>query len=467
MTIQLRRIIFYLFVIIFLVVAPSILLVISGYSLDWRAQTVVRSGMILLQISPEDATIHINGTRDESSSRSRGVIRISSLETGAYTITLEKEGYLSWSQNLTVVAGGVTAPPPISLIRSTQSFVILPFNSHILSTSANGYWSLVSIESTGKQKSLALLDQTRGAFRSLPATPTGLNISTGTIESHWSPDSSSILIMTKGGKTRVGNVYQLDTQQYTPTMKLPEIVRWSADSLSLFLIESFGVQQISIDTGVPKIVATTSGIVDIYSLPNNLLALQQVNKRLQLIRLTTGGSVNASLTNAIGLLPPETRFLHSTFPLPLLKTSTLTLVVEMTSQKFSLLAELPASDTVATTRDDVITSDHGVLYRLESTNPSVVLSTPLLTNKKITAVFSLPHSPWVAVRAGNQLFLHSTPREILPATVMGSWVPEDRMIILEDGLIISALSADPQGKRLYISGKRDADQGVFVRLLTE
>ena len=59
---QLRRIIFYLFVAIYLIAAPLTVLYALGYILSPTRQTLVQTGLISLSSVPSQASVWVNGS---------------------------------------------------------------------------------------------------------------------------------------------------------------------------------------------------------------------------------------------------------------------------------------------------------------------------------------------------------------------------------------------------------------------
>ncbi|MBU1102184.1 PEGA domain-containing protein [Patescibacteria group bacterium] len=92
-----RRIIFYLFVVIFIILTPPTILYSVGYSYDFQKQAFVQMGGIYLKSSPSDAQILINGKDSSVTPR-----LISRLSPKIYNVSVVKDGFYPWQKNLEV-----------------------------------------------------------------------------------------------------------------------------------------------------------------------------------------------------------------------------------------------------------------------------------------------------------------------------------------------------------------------------
>lgn len=464
MTKRQRQIIFYLFSIIFIIITPLVLLKVSGYSFDQQRQLFVRSGILLVEVEPSDSTVRINGVRDIASPRSRGVVRIP-LQPGAFTIALEKEGYVPWTQEVVVTPGGVTAPPPVKLIRTTQSFVILPFLTNTVYPSLDRRWLLTNIVSAN-QRQYILLDQTRGALQSLTNSPKELRANGGGVtEVQWSPDSTKILFIMTTGKARRGTVYLRSRNEFTPLITLPPIVRWASSSNALYVVEGDTIRSVPIDNAQVGVKYIADNVADILSFRSELLVLQKNNGSLILSSISQ--PTTSPISQSVGNLPLESRFLISAFPYPLIKTPTLVLILGHAQNSWKTITEVPSSEYQSVNQEELITVDHGKLYAIRENKPDQVLSAPIIEKEPLQMVLDLPETPWVALVTSAGLSLHSKPIDPVTVSPLHQWQPTIQRISLDQQMNISSISSDPLGRRLYLKGSRGNEQGIFVRILTE
>jgi len=465
MTLRQRKIIFYCFGVIFVIVMPLVMLNISGYSFDRERQLFVRSGILLVEVEPSDSTVSINGVRDVASPRSRGVVRIP-LPPGAFTVALEKEGYVPRTQQVVVTPGGVTAPPPVKLIRTTQSFLILPFSTSSAYPSFDRRWLLTSIVSAN-QREYILLDQTRGALQSLADAPKELRTNgRGTLEVQWSPDNAKILFIMTIGKTRRGSVYLRSRNEFTPVTTLPAIVRWASSSNALYVIEGNTIRSVPIDNTQVGVTYTATNVVDLLSFQSELLVLQKNNAGLVLNTINQPTTIiPASLS--VGNLPVGSRFLNGAFPSPLIVTPTLVLILGHSDNGWKTITEVPSSEYQSVNQEELVTVDHGKLYTVRENKPDQVLSTAIIEKEPLQMAIDLPETPWVALVTTQGVSLHSKPIDTDTASPLHQWLSTTQNIPLEKQMKINTISSDPQGRRLYLQGSRGNEQGIFVRIMTE
>ncbi len=117
MTRRARRIIFYLFLIAFIILVPTIIFYALGYGFDFEKKTIVATGGIYLKSYPSKAEIFIN---DKSRGKTNKYLR--RLIPKNYEVEIIKEDYYPWQKNLTVKAGIVT---------KVDNILLIPFNPKI------------------------------------------------------------------------------------------------------------------------------------------------------------------------------------------------------------------------------------------------------------------------------------------------------------------------------------------------
>ena len=97
----------YLFIllcfVLFIVLAPLIILYVSGTKLSLSDQEYTATGILVAKTDPNDADVYIN---DEKKDTTPATVRF--LDQGEYVVTLKKEGYFDWTKRLPVETGKVT-----------------------------------------------------------------------------------------------------------------------------------------------------------------------------------------------------------------------------------------------------------------------------------------------------------------------------------------------------------------------
>ena len=118
-----RRIVFYLFLVIFVVLCPLLLLYASGYIIDPLTREVERTGLIYLSTVPSDARIYLEQSRFVN----RTPATLDKLRPGKYRVMLDLPGYRTWSESVSVAPGKATVFDKVLLIpRDFQAKVMVP-----------------------------------------------------------------------------------------------------------------------------------------------------------------------------------------------------------------------------------------------------------------------------------------------------------------------------------------------------
>lgn len=133
MTRKTRRIIFILFLIAFLILAPVIILYARGYSFDWDKKTIVATGGIYLKSLPSKAEIYIN---DKPKGKTNKLV--GRLIPRIYEIKIIKQDYHPWQKELGVEA---------RLVTKASDILLVPFNPKI------------SLKATEKEEYLSFFEE--------------------------------------------------------------------------------------------------------------------------------------------------------------------------------------------------------------------------------------------------------------------------------------------------------------------
>ncbi|MCX6730099.1 MAG: PEGA domain-containing protein [Candidatus Portnoybacteria bacterium] len=132
MTRKTRRIIFYLFVMIFIVVVPMIIFYALGYNFDFEKKTIVATGGIYLKSDPSRAEIYINDKLKTTTNK-----LIKRLSPKIYNVKITKENFHPWEKNLIVQP---------NLVTKANNIILLPVNPKIslVATESQEYISFVA-----------------------------------------------------------------------------------------------------------------------------------------------------------------------------------------------------------------------------------------------------------------------------------------------------------------------------------
>ena len=98
LTRRIRLGIMILLILSFFIISPLILLYTAGYRFDIKTWSVHETGVIAIDVEPNDAQVFLNGTPLSTSMP----IRLSNRAPGSYTLKIEKGGYLLWENTIQV-----------------------------------------------------------------------------------------------------------------------------------------------------------------------------------------------------------------------------------------------------------------------------------------------------------------------------------------------------------------------------
>jgi hypothetical protein len=131
----LRKIFFYIFTLIYLIICPVIILRMLGFVMDPHTGRWVKTGIIYVSTNPPGAKVSINGVAALEPTPT--IIR--DLTPGTYTIRLQLAGYKPWENNIPVVDKKAT---------SLENILLLPENWKITSLASMPLAALISIPDT-------------------------------------------------------------------------------------------------------------------------------------------------------------------------------------------------------------------------------------------------------------------------------------------------------------------------------
>lgn len=144
MTLRVRRILSFIFIVLFLSITPAAMLYAAGYRLNKNSFSVQKTGMFIIDSKPKGAKIFIDGKPRETLASSilnknnfiATPAKIKNLLPGEYDLKLELDGYWSWQKKLTVNPGASTFAENIYLFKNDLPIQIKPADSGSIGLSA-------------------------------------------------------------------------------------------------------------------------------------------------------------------------------------------------------------------------------------------------------------------------------------------------------------------------------------------
>lgn len=102
-------------ILVFVVATPILVLYARGFQIDWVHHKIVKTGTFVIKTMPSKAMILLNGK--PQSSLTPSTIRF--VLPGDYDVTVQKDGYQSWTKRLTVL------PQFVTWINEDRDFITL------------------------------------------------------------------------------------------------------------------------------------------------------------------------------------------------------------------------------------------------------------------------------------------------------------------------------------------------------
>ncbi len=265
-----RRIVYSIFVGIFLVAAPLIVFYTMGYRYNLDKGRVQKTGVMKITTVPRGADIYLNGVKYETS---QTPAKVEYLLPGDYEIKLTKDGYYDWRKKLAVAENGTTFAEKIMLFKkssaeaitesSTVSWLVSPDKNMIAVADNLGNVSLIDINS-------GLMGEISGGNIDVVARISGMP---GLRLTAFSPTGRYIIGQDSTGTAP--NSYLIDTLLKT-AKKLPSSAspaKWAADKDLLYALDKSGLSQIDLSTMAAKVIAKKISGNDFYVFGNSLYIL--------------------------------------------------------------------------------------------------------------------------------------------------------------------------------------------------
>lgn len=117
-----RRTIFIVFLGLFILISPAIIMYTSGYRYDWRRGLLRETGSINIDIEPSDAEVFLNDIKIKS----KIPIRLSDLVPAKYVIRISAPGYHDWRKEIDVKSKQTVYIKEITMLKTGSPEMILP-----------------------------------------------------------------------------------------------------------------------------------------------------------------------------------------------------------------------------------------------------------------------------------------------------------------------------------------------------
>lgn len=187
MNIRSRRITYLIFIIIFLIITPVVILYAAGYRYNFQKHKLQKTGILILKSKPEGANIFLNGELQKSTTPAR----FTNLIPEDYSIKVEKENFYFWQKTLPVRSRLTTFAENITLFKKNLPIELSPGDVPLFSLSPDKE-KIAYLSTDGTEKQVWLLHNKTGEKTMLYGTTTKEEAIVKKIE--WSRSGQKILI---------------------------------------------------------------------------------------------------------------------------------------------------------------------------------------------------------------------------------------------------------------------------------
>ena len=132
MTLRYRRIIYLVFIAVFLIIAPIITLYSTGYRYNFKKNKIEKTGILNIDSQPRGALIYLNGQY-----QNKTPARFTNLLPDRYQVKVEKDGYYPWQKDLEVKSNLTTFAKDIVLFKQNLPVNIVAGEINIFEISPN------------------------------------------------------------------------------------------------------------------------------------------------------------------------------------------------------------------------------------------------------------------------------------------------------------------------------------------
>lgn len=169
MTRKTRLVLFFLFVFLYLVVAPVLIFYSLGYRIDLENKKIVSTGGLYLKIWPQETSVLIDNKIEGKTGLFSNEILVQGLYPRKHNILVKKDGYYPWEKTLETLEKEVTKVDNITLIKekilfeklrdNVESFYFSPNRDLILLfDSSENTFLIISSQTKETKSSFSLSD---------------------------------------------------------------------------------------------------------------------------------------------------------------------------------------------------------------------------------------------------------------------------------------------------------------------
>ncbi|MFA5047806.1 MAG: PEGA domain-containing protein [Patescibacteria group bacterium] len=246
MTLLYRRLVYSIFIIIFLIVTPLVILYAEGYRYNFQKGRVQKTGILIISSLPKKAEVYLN---EKKIDKQKTNAKIEYILPGDYEIKLVKEGYHNWQKKLPICENLTTFAEKIILWKNSQPQKISTLSSTNWQESPSGKKTALLNDNF----QLEIFDQDNEKL----STTTDLKTLAPLKISSWSPSEHRLLLTSTGpGDAVTYIIVNLDNKKIQKIINQKyQKIKWSPGNDNvLYAQNNTGLWQIDLDKKTAKIL---------------------------------------------------------------------------------------------------------------------------------------------------------------------------------------------------------------------
>ncbi|MFA5076363.1 MAG: PEGA domain-containing protein [Patescibacteria group bacterium] len=116
LSLRTRRVVYIIFILLFLATAPILVLYTAGYRYNFKKGEVQKTGSISIKAFPYDSEIYFENV-NQTGYRPDNTVRIVNLKPGEHEIKINKDGYYPWQKKVEIYSGTNTFVDKVILFK--------------------------------------------------------------------------------------------------------------------------------------------------------------------------------------------------------------------------------------------------------------------------------------------------------------------------------------------------------------
>jgi hypothetical protein len=121
---KVKNILILIFVVIFLIATPLIIIYSQGYRFDFESKKFVKTGGFYFKTHPTSCEVYLDGKLNKKTDFLFGAAFIKDLLPKKYDVKIKKAGFFPWEKTLEVKEGFVTEAKSIILFPQNPNFLV-------------------------------------------------------------------------------------------------------------------------------------------------------------------------------------------------------------------------------------------------------------------------------------------------------------------------------------------------------